>query len=489
MQRSTGGSIIYNCIYMPKSSGKITLLLKHIAELVAQNQALREENDNLLKENEKFSQEIDRYRKALREKHSELEKRQNAERNKTTVRYKTASVLFADFQGFEYITSQSETDCLVDYLDEMTMKIQEIISKYNIQNIKTFGDTVMCVGGIPKKNLTNPVQVLLAAVEMQYFVMDFQHAMRSNKIWKLRIGIHTGSVTASMEGGRKRQHYEVQGETVNLATRIRNLCPGDQILISDNTFELVKEFFTCEYFGKIPVKYRGNLQLYAVRGIKPSFSLKGRGIIPNRNMSIRIGMMQFMDLQEIILDRLERELPQGLYYHNSKHTVDVVTQAELIGLGENITDEELLLVKTAALFHDTGHIIAYDNHEHYSTVIAREMLEEFNYTQPQIEVICELIMATQLPPRPSGILQEIMCDADLDYLGRSDMIPVSNTLFMELKERNRIGSLDEWNRLQIKFISGHQYFTATARNLREVNKQKQIERIRDLLVESTVAAG
>jgi hypothetical protein len=90
-------------------------------------------------------------------------------------------------------------------------------------------------------------------------------------------------------------------------------------------------------------------------------------------------------------------------------------------------------------------------------------------------------MATQMPPRPSTLLQKIICDADLDYLGRSDMIPVSNTLYKELKEQDKIGSFDDWNKLQVKFISGHQYFTKTARSLREVNKQKQIERIKSLV--------
>jgi hypothetical protein len=116
-------------------------------------------------------------------------------------------------------------------------------------------------------------------------------------------------------------------------------------------------------------------------------------------------------------------------------------------------------------------------------LVAREILPEYYYITSQIETVCELIMATKLPPNPRNRLEEIMCDADLDYLGRSDMIPVSNTLFLELKERSMIKSLNDWNTLQMKFISGHQYFTETARNLREVNKQLQIERIRNLIVE------
>jgi len=183
----------------------------------------------------------------------------------------------------------------------------------------------------------------------------------------------------------------------------------------------------------------------------------------------------------MILDRLEKDLPAHMYYHNVKHTMDVVTQAELIGLGEGVTDEELLLLKTAALFHDSGHIASYDDHEHHGALLAREVLPYYYYTRMQVDRVCELIMATKLPPAPRDRLEEIMCDADLDYLGRSDMIPVSNTLYLELHERSMIQSINDWNRLQLRFISGHQYFTDTARNLREVNKQMQIERIKSLI--------
>jgi HD superfamily phosphodiesterase len=87
--------------------------------------------------------------------------------------------------------------------------------------------------------------------------------------------------------------------------------------------------------------------------------------------------------------------------------VDVVTQVELIGLGEGVSDEELLLLKTAALFHDTGHTASYNEHEYHSTLVAREILPSFYYTQSQVDTICELIMATKLPPGPNNKLEEI----------------------------------------------------------------------------------
>jgi adenylate cyclase len=86
-----------------------------------------------------------------------------------------------------------------------------------------------------------------------------------------------------------------------------------------------------------------------------------------------------------------------------------------------------------------------------------------------------------MPPVPQNKLEEIMCDADLDYLGRVDFVPVSNMLFRELVEHEAIeNDVEKWNNLQVEFISGHQYFTQSAKILRDVNKQKQLENIRNL---------
>jgi adenylate cyclase len=233
--------------------------------------------------------------------------------------------------------------------------------------------------------------------------------------------------------------------------------------------------------GRIPVKYMGDLSMYYVRGIVPEISVDGQGVFPNEKFDVKFKLIQFTGLQELILDRMEKELPEYLYYHNIKHTIDVVTEVELIGWAEGVSEEEVLLLKTAALFHDSGHMIAYDDHELHGCRLAREYLPSYNFSDKQIEKVCKLIMATKMPPHPGNLLEKIICDSDLDYLGRSDFIPVSNNLFAELKGQNKINSLDDWNKLQIKFISDHQYFTETAQNLREVNKQKQIERIRRIL--------
>ena len=457
-------------------------MLRHIADLILQNKSLMAENEKLNRQYELLAHEVHKYKELL--SGSGTAKNIGTgipDKSKSEVRYRTATVLFADAIGFESFSKQTDSKMLVDSLDEIFIRLQNIAAKYEVRNIRTIGDSLMYIGGIPKKNITNPMEVLLAAVEMQYYIRELQRSGAIGNIWKLRIGIHTGTVIAHVSG-KKKQQYEVKGETANLAARIRQFCENGQILISATTYELVKDLFLCEYFTKMPVKYQGEMPLYVVKGIKPEFSLQAKGIIPNKKYSIRFGLIQFTDLQELVLDKLEKELPGNLFYHNSKHTVDVVTQVELIGLGEGVSDEDLLLLKTAALFHDTGHTISYNNHEYFSTLVAREILPTYYFTTSQIDTICELIMATKLPPNPRNKLEEIMCDADLDYLGRSDMIPVSNSLYLEMKERSMIKSISDWNNLQIKFISKHQYFTETARNLREVNKQMQIERIRSLIV-------
>lgn len=455
-------------------------LVKRIAKLVKQNKELKEQNEKIQGLNDLLFEENEQFRKTLIEMNVNPNDRKIHSIESKTMRFKMATVLFANIHGFTKIAENSNSQALMDQLDSIMYHFDNIVQKYKVEKIKTIGDTLMCAGGIPVKNITNPVDVVMAAVEMKQVVDSVQRTNRDERIWELKMGIHTGSVNATISG-QKKIAYDIKGDTVNIATRMESSGKLGRIVISANTYELVKEFFICEYFGKMPIKYYGDIEMYLVNGIKPELSVEGLGLKPNEHFQTRFGLIQFTDIQELILDKLEKELPSYLYYHNVKHTVDVVTEVELIGWGEGVKDEEILLLKTAALFHDAGHTINYDNHEYHGTLLAKEYLPKYNYTPEQINRICELIMATKLPPKPKNLLEKIMCDSDLDYLGRSDFIPVSNTLYKELKEQNKIGSLNDWNKKQLSFISKHQYFTKTAQSLREVNKQKQIERIIEII--------
>ena len=193
--------------------------------------------------------------------------------------------------------------------------------------------------------------------------------------------------------------------------------------------------------------------------------------------------MKYPEARDFIIKKLSNELDPDLTYHRIEHTLDVLNAAGNFAELEGISAHDRIILETAALFHDSGMLTTYIGHEDASVDIARKYLPEYGYETRDIDLISDMIITTKLPQSASTFLEKILCDADLDYLGRSDMIPVSNTLFKELKEQNKIGTLNDWNKLQLKFISGHSYFTKTARSLREVNKQKQIERISKLITE------
>ena len=384
-------------------------LAQRIARLAKQNQDLEDQLKRLMELNEKLNRENDKYRAMVAQLNPAQLSGLKEEKKPKSLKFNMATVLLADIQGFSRVSKDTDSAALMDELDEIFYQFDTMVKQYNIEKIKTIGDTYMCTGGIPVKNITNPIEVIQAALGMRNFLETYELNIkrRDSRIWRLKLGVHTGPVTATVSGKRK-INYEIKGDTVNTASRIEANSDEGKIIISVMTYELIKEFFICEYYGKMPVKYKGDVDLFEVKGIKPEFSENGKGLVTNQAFQIKFGLIQFTDIQEIILDQLEKELPEYLYYHNVKHTVDVVTEVELIGWAEGVSDEEILLLKTAGLFHDAGHIVQYDNHEYYGTLMARDMLPKYGYTSAMIDKICELIMATKLPPQPENLLEEIM---------------------------------------------------------------------------------
>jgi len=468
---------LYDEKKMKMETGSKQQLLKRIASLVSENKDLKEKQRAINEAYNQLAGELEKYKEWI-----EKAKTVQVDPSKQTVhqtRFDTVTILYVDIRGLSDVVTTDNTSEYMDKLDNFVLHFNEIVEKYQLVKLHSIGDCFICAGGIPEKNVTNPLTVTLAALEMLYIVKsDLQND--DEPVWKLNIGIHTGSVSALI-GGRTHSNYDLKGDTVNVASRIGSVCKENTVIISATTYELVKELFDCRYTSALPVKYRNKLDLFTVAGIKAEFAADIKRRLPNDAFRTQWMLIQFSDLQEFILDKLEKGLPKYLYYHNVKHTVDVVTESELIGWNEGLNDHQLLLLKTAALFHDTGHIISYASHEERSVDIARETLPKYRYTPEEIDEICRIIMATKLPPQPADLLEAIICDSDLDYLGRTDFVPVSNALYAELNFQNKTLTLNDWNKQQLKFIGMHQYFTKTGRKLREVKKQEQIERIKQLI--------
>ena len=152
-----------------------------------------------------------------------------------------------------------------------------------------------------------------------------------------------------------------------------------------------------------------------------------------------------------------------------------------IGACEKISGEEMKLLKTAALFHDSGFIITYRGHENASCNIVEECLPQFDYNAYQISRIKGMIMATRLPQDPQNHLEEILCDADLDYLGRKDFYAIADTLYQEFLHHGIVDDPESWNRLQLSFLEKHQYFTEFSTKYRKPLKNRHMEEIRKMV--------
>jgi len=191
--------------------------------------------------------------------------------------------------------------------------------------------------------------------------------------------------------------------------------------------------------------------------------------------------MNYAAAKYYIVKKLNEELASNLYYHGFHHTVDVLNAAIMIAEVEDIRDDDLTLLKTGALFHDCGFLKTYKNHEEAGCEMAKEILPQFDYNSQQIEIVCGLIMATKIPQMPKTFLEQVLCDADLDYLGREDFEFIAASLYRELVENKFIVTEQEWNRLQVTFLNNHKYFTFFSKRLREKPKQKHLAEIQKIV--------
>jgi ligand-binding sensor domain-containing protein/class 3 adenylate cyclase/predicted metal-dependent HD superfamily phosphohydrolase len=401
--------------------------------------------------------------------------------------YKVVSVLFTDFVGFTKIAEHMDPTELVNKLDVYFRKFDEIIVNNNLEKIKTIGDAYMCAGGVPVRNNTNPIDTCLAALQIQEFMRKLKNEaiINNSDYWDLRLGINTGEVTAGVIGSQKFA-YDIWGATVNQAQRMEMLGEPGKVTITGATFTHIEPYFECVFRGKVQSKSRGLIDMYTVERIKPELSENGEGIYPNERFHQIVNLHHYSSINYYKAERhimrvLEKGLTEKLHYHSIEHTRDVVKAVERIALMEGVTDEGLFLLKSAATYHDAGFVEEYDKNEPIGARLAEEILPKYGYTEQHIQTIKELIYVTQIPHNPKNKLEEIMCDADLDYLGRDDFHEIADKLRRELREHGKISSDRKWDEIQVMFLEQHKYFTDTSKKTRQEKKNKNVEEVKTRL--------
>jgi predicted metal-dependent HD superfamily phosphohydrolase len=362
-------------------------------------------------------------------------------------------------------------------------KFDEIIQVNDLEKIKTIGDAYMCAGGIPIESSTNPMDACIAALQIQDYMskLKFDAIANHKDYWEIRLGINTGSVTAGIIGDLKLA-YDVWGSTVNDAEQMEKLGEPGSVAISGSTFNYIEPYFECEHKGKVITKGNKEVDMYKVKRIKKELSIGGKGVLPNKKFNEIVQLHHFSSIkyyktEHFVLDYLKKGLSKKLLYHSVDHSIDVVKAVERIALREGVTDEGLFLLKTAAILHDAGFVKQYEHNESIGAQMAADWLPKYGYTEQHIKTIVELIHVTEIPHRPINKLQEIICDADLDYLGRDDFEEISNKLRKELRSMKKISSDRNWDEIQIQFLRSHKYFTKTSIDSRKKKKGENLQAV------------
>ena len=418
-----------------------------------------------------------------------LPKKTLAEFNKhgksTPKKIKNCSVLFTDFVGFSAKSTKMAPSLLIKKLDYYFSKFDEIILKYQLEKIKTIGDAYMAVGGVGENTELTELKTALAALEIKNFMSNEVSTRQalSKDHWDIRIGIHTGDLVAGVIGKHKFS-FDVWGDTVNVAARCEQNSIPNRVNVSADFRNKIKPYFDFTPRGEIKVKNRGSIEMFFLDAIKPEYSLYHNGKKANVELRqlAKLPVADFEGFRNFIISKLKAELSEDLFYHSIDHTLNVeqaaLKYAELEGLDKTATFQ----LQTAALFHDSGFLVEYDNNEHIGVKILNKYAFEFGYSQTDLKIIDKIILATNNQVQPITLSQKIMCDADHDYLGRKDYHHVADKLHQELNFHK--GELDQtaWLQVQINYLENkHEYYTTSAYNLRQIGKENRIKELKENL--------
>lgn len=188
-------------------------------------------------------------------------------------------------------------------------------------------------------------------------------------------------------------------------------------------------------------------------------------------------MQNKLQMEPRVINFLETNIPATYLYHNLAHTLYVQEKAIEIGKHEGCTEHELELLSTAALWHDTGYVKTYHNHEEESCSIVRKNLPEYGFSVAEIDLVCGMILATKIPQSPKNKLEEILADADLEYLGTANVDVKAFNMFRELQLIDLLLTEEKWRLMQISFLRKHHYFTSFCKMYREPYKQIYLHKL------------
>lgn len=381
---------------------------------------------------------------------------------------KIMTVLFVDIRSFTTLSEQLSPKENFDFLNEYLGFMEPVIRAHDGFVDKFIGDSIMALFH------QSPEDAISAALEMRIQLGYFNELLvaAGKPAIETGAGIHTGNLMLGVVGGKGRMETTVISDAVNLASRLEGLTRSypARIIISEATVKSLspEHPFEIDFMDEVWVKGRtGSVKIFAVNGFRQNEA----GMTQKESFADK----RISQLKQAVLEHLvvfEKDFP----YHDAAHTTDVFESVTRAAIYYQIDQQDLIVLQAAALLHETGMINGHENHEANSVKIARQILPQFNFDKNQIETICKLIMATKMPQQPDDLLSMILCDSDLDYLGRNDYHVISLKLRDEWVKHNGFGNDEEkWLKTQIQFLSQHSYFTDFMKQQRDQGKRENLK--------------
>lgn len=405
-------------------------------------------------------------------------------------RIENGVVLFTDFVNFSNKAKSINPMKLLKRLESYFTKFDEITQRYKIEKIKTIGDSYMAIAGVTEELEHPEIRACLAAIEMRDFMNNERDVAKAMKrdYWEIRIGIHAGPLVAGVIGATKFS-FDVWGDTVNIASRAEQSALPDSILITRAIVDKIQNYFDLTSAGLVEIKKRGGkIEMFNLRRLKLEHCLYGEGKIANTDLLKKCELpgIDFDHMQKDILNRLRSMLPEELVYHDINHTINVEKAALRLAKLEGISGYDLMLLRTAVYYHDAGFLVTYHHNEKHGMRMASNLLPYFGFDEDEIKTITDIIEVTDGIKKPENLLQQIMSDADHDYLGRADYYHVAKKLREELELHDQEMNDLEWVNYQLNYLENkHEYYTETAKNIRLNGKNNRIMELYKLREELT----
>lgn len=402
-------------------------------------------------------------------------------------RVENGVILFTDFVDFSLKAKNIKPIRLLKKLEVYFTKFDEIINRYKLEKIKTIGDAYMALAGVTENYPEPEIRACLAALEIRDFLRTERNIARAmnRDYWEIRVGIHMGPVVAGIIGGNKIS-FDVWGDSVNIAARAEQGSKPGYITITQAVKDKISNHFITESRGDINIHKRGgSIPMHYLTDINPDHAMPDDETVASGALRVKCGLssIDFQQMRRDIMNRLRSLLPEDLVYHDLNHTMNVEKAAIRFAKLEGVDEESMQLLQTAVLYHDSGFILRYDDNEQFAMQLAQSNLPRFGYTPEQITKVIQIIASTRHGAKPKNLLEQIMCDADHDYLGRADYYNVAKKLRLEMANYGKSMTEKEWIKFQLEYLENiHRFYTETAQNIRVQGKKYRIAELKQQLL-------